>query len=77
MTIEIDKNIPVPSTQGRPSRYPWRGMEVGDSFWAESTANNVLVNGHNWCKRNGKQMEFRTQEEFKEGKKGVRLWRCK
>ena len=28
--VTIDKNVPIPS-EGR-SKYPWREMEVGDSF---------------------------------------------
>ena len=28
--MKIDKNIPVPDEQRR--KYPWREMEVGDSF---------------------------------------------
>ena len=33
--ITIDKNIPIPTngTAGAPHKYPWRDMEVGDSFY--------------------------------------------
>lgn len=32
--VRIEKNIPVPTPihRGRPNRYPWKGMEIGDSF---------------------------------------------
>jgi hypothetical protein len=36
--IRIQKNVPLPSTKsrgrngGRPFKYPWSQMEVGDSF---------------------------------------------
>lgn len=31
---EIEKGIPMPSGRPMQSRYPWREMEVGDSFVA-------------------------------------------
>jgi hypothetical protein len=31
MAISVDKGIPIP-VSGQKSRYPWRQMEVGDSF---------------------------------------------
>lgn len=32
--VRIDKNVPMPqpAPRGRPNRYPWKNMEVGDSF---------------------------------------------
>jgi len=29
--MEIDKNIPIPQAMNK-AKYPWRKMEVGDSF---------------------------------------------
>jgi len=36
--MKIDKNVPIPESQsgpGRPRKYPFPDMEVGDSFYAE------------------------------------------
>lgn len=30
--IKIDKNVPKPAVRGQYSRYPWKTMEVDDSF---------------------------------------------
>lgn len=35
--LKIDKNVPAP---GRPVKYPWRYMEVGDSFFVPSPSIN-------------------------------------
>ena len=32
-TIQIEKNFPIPpGRRGRPVKYPWYSMEIGDSF---------------------------------------------
>ena len=31
--FKIDKGIPVPPKRGRVPKYPWREMEVGNSFF--------------------------------------------
>lgn len=50
--IKIEKNIPIPAEYQRASKYPWRTMEIGDSFYVEvkggiggrvSTANKVYA----------------------------------
>lgn len=33
MEVQIDKDIPIPANRrGRPCKYPWKELEVGDSF---------------------------------------------
>ena len=55
MQITIDKNIPIPSNVadgGRPALFPFRQMEVGDSF-AIPLAGEAELNaagGHKWDK---------------------------
>lgn len=69
---EIEKNIPVPAslTRGRPARYPWSGMEIGDSFFVSGKS----VRSFESCVR---QASMRTGRTFRprdvEG--GVRVWR--
>ncbi len=31
--IPIDKNIPAPKTRSKRDKYPWKGMDIGDSFF--------------------------------------------
>lgn len=41
---EIEKNIPTPLDPKKPSKYPWKQMEVGDSFFVPYSD---LPNGEN------------------------------
>jgi hypothetical protein len=42
--IAIEKNIPMPAPRTTPARYPWRQMQVGDSFLVEGTPSAKLRN---------------------------------
>lgn len=47
MTIQIDKNVPLPESprRGRNAIYPWRELGVGDSFFvADPRDSGVLRN---------------------------------
>lgn len=70
MKINIDKNVPIPEKVGRECKYPWRQMEIGDSFFIEGKRTN------NMCsliaaagKRIGRKFISRTIGN------GVRIWR--
>lgn len=81
MEIKIDKGVPVPPQQvpGRKSKWPWKDMEPGDSFFAAGYATKaedgaMVMNGTNgrrvapgtkWCART----------RVENGVKGVRVWR--
>ena len=71
--IKIDKNIPIPpnnSQGGRPSKYPWRDMAVGDSFRVEGkTCNAVTGMASSAGKRLGMKFTVRTEDG------GHRIWR--
>lgn len=70
MSIEIDKGIPIPipeAKQGRPSKYPFGSMEVGDSFFAPSTSIGQTVS--KMGKFLGRKFICRTVEG------GSRVWR--
>lgn len=66
--IKISKGIPIPNKVR--SEYPYRQMEIGDSFYVEGIALPVICNS-NW--RYGKKlgMKFIAAKE----KSGVRVWR--
>jgi hypothetical protein len=42
--IAIEKNIPMPPSSNTSARYPWRQMQVGDSFLVEGDAAAKLRN---------------------------------
>lgn len=68
MTIQIEKGVPIPG--GNKYKYPWREMEVGDSFFVagktSATLNNSRVNAQ-------KSTRFKFKLKNVEG--GVRVWR--
>jgi len=68
--IEISKHIPLPKTRVM-KKYPYREMEIGDSFYVEGVSLQVICNS-NW--RYGKKlgMKFIASKD----KEGVRVWRA-
>lgn len=74
--IKINKGIEMPkTTQGRPSKYPFEKMEVGDSFEYPKGIykGSLLSAAKNWAKRNNKKWDFSVRTI--DGK--FRLWRTK
>lgn len=66
----IEKNVPLDQSCGNQAKYPWRQMEIGDSFFVPNVKTNLITN----CaaaikKRAGLQFTCRTVEG------GVRVWR--
>jgi hypothetical protein len=71
--MTIEKNIPIPETSvGRPSKYPFKEMEVGDSFWTNELTSRVMASANRL-----KPNMFRSKKETKDGNKGIRVWRIK
>lgn len=69
---KIDKNIPIPSkySKGIKTKYPWRELEVGDSFFVENRTSTQMINtSKNTSKNSGHKYVCR-----KEGN-GCRVWR--
>ena len=67
--IEITKGVPTPH-RGR-SKYPFRGMELGDSFFAPG----ATVIGLHGCARRHRPMRFTCRSVVENGVAGVRVWR--
>ena len=72
MNIEIDKHLPPPPpTEGRPRRYPFPDMAVGDSFLI--TDADMIKNARSaawmYSKRHGGRFSCRKVPE------GWRVWR--
>ena len=69
MSIEIDKNIPIPPEKKR-NVYPYKVMEVGESFFVPTGKLQIVCNANY---RTGKQLG-RKFIARKDGE-GVRVWR--
>jgi hypothetical protein len=75
--ITIDRDIPIPSNYqvGQPAKYPFRAMEIGDSFFVAGKKTGMIsgsIQGHR--KRYGGRFVTRTVVE--DGVMGVRVWRA-
>jgi hypothetical protein len=75
--IKIEKGVPVPSAVTRKSKYPFKEMEIGDSFFIndkidpERTRKKVSSAATMFCHTN--DCKFKTQVFDS----GVRIWRTK
>lgn len=73
--IKIQKGIPIPATTaGRPGKYPFAEMDIGDSFELKDVPKNTVLNAaRNWASRNNKKAKFTIRHE----NKTTRIWRIK
>ena len=74
MSYTIKKNVPIPaaSTGGRPSKYPFGKLEVGDSFvvpYVDASAKQIRQAAAAFGRRN--QMKFVVREIAE----GTAVWR--
>lgn len=69
--IVVEKNIPMPPQgSGRPTKYPWRDMQPGDSFFVPGeTVQSFAGNLSSRLRNHGEQYRSRTEGD------GVRVWR--
>ena len=69
MTIEVEKNIPIPPEKKR-NVYPYKVMECGESFFIPPGKIQIVCNANY---RTGKQLN----KKFiaRKDKEGVRVWR--
>lgn len=69
--IKIEKGIPIPPKRRSPvaNRYPWRNMEIGDSFYADVDVLQVQSNAYQTGKALGRRFFVKQQGS------GVRVWR--
>ena len=79
MDIKIDKGVPIPPPFIGVARYPWRTMEIGDSFLyplrpgkeMQALRRDASAHAASTGKRIGRKFRLRTLE----GEAGVRVWR--
>ena len=77
LEFKLDKNIPIPRAKlGRPPKYKWDLMEVGDSFFLPRTAHYAgrLVQAR---KAAGDKNTYMVRGIRENGKDGARIWRTK
>lgn len=69
--VEVEVGVPIaPKGPGRPTKYPWRKMEVGDSFFAEgASVKNFHAAAWRWGKALGRKFLLRQHRN------GVRVHR--
>jgi len=70
--IKIESGIPIEATYatGRKSKYPWREMEVGDSFFIDGMPiKHASTRAWEAGRRAGRKFICRRQDN------GVRIWR--
>lgn len=78
--VQIEKNIPVPAQLGGSTKYPFRRMAVGDSFFVHCETEDRLVSvrqriaqaSHQCGKRHNMRFSTRT---VRADLTGVRCWR--
>lgn len=67
--IQVENNVPIP--KGRTTNiYPYKAMDVGDSFFIDDTDMQVVLNA-NWRASKRLNMKFTARKEGA----GVRVWR--
>ena len=73
--FEIKKDVPIPAVRmpgGRDVKYPFRSMEIGDSFHAEvslAEAKKIQYAAAAYSRRNGVKFTTRRSDT------GVGIWR--
>ena len=71
--IDVEKNIPLPPpARGNGEKYPWRSMNVGDSFFIPGASSRKTGAHTNAA---GKRTGFKFTSRAVDG--GVRIWRVK
>lgn len=84
--IMVERGIPVPAkavSPGRPTKYPWHSVEVGDSFFVPgmSTCKSQPDGRRRFACNNGEKWvsgsKWTMRNATKDGVQGVRVWRVK
>lgn len=73
--VMVEKNIDMPVMRVTASKYPYDGMEVGDSFIVKSERASMINTMCGLNKKKGLElgMKFIARRVLEEG--GVRVWR--
>jgi len=88
MTVKIDKGVPMPprsGNKGAPAKWPWHGMEPGDSFFAPGYVQRISQRGVDkepYFSASGPTRTlpgttWETRLVTEDGVRGVRVWRVR
>jgi len=73
MEIKIEKNVPMPPRMGPgiKAKYPWKELEVGDSFFVNGGTKTTTISrlACHHAALTGRKFAVRTEGE------GARVWR--
>lgn len=72
--IEIEKHVPIPRIKGH--RYPWKELEVDDSFFVSSGDLKRTMDSLSSC-RNQAQIRYGRRYTLRKEDGGVRVWRTR
>ena len=74
---QIDKRIPLPPRKANAhSKYPWREMKPGDSFFVPHATHKWFTGGISNSRRKlGKHVKFAQRSVVEHGVNGIRIWR--
>ena len=78
MTIKIDDDIKLPPRKrglGRPAKYPFAQLQIGQSFFCAGEVNSFSGLQAYHAKRTG--FTFTARSATEAGVKGTRIWRVK
>ena len=70
--IEITNKIPQPKQAGRPSKYPFRDLQIGQSFMIANMKPSRVGLGY-WRAITG--FKFISRSVIEDGVTGTRIWR--
>jgi hypothetical protein len=73
MTIESNVPLPAPVRAGRPPKYRFSDMHVGDSFKVKAIYQTIYTAAKRFVAKSGN--ELKRFEIRKEGSQYVRVWR--
>lgn len=72
--IPVDSNIPMPASKvGRPVLYPFKHLEVGESFFIPKSRRKI----GSLIMRNSRKLRrtFESRQWEQDGVQGIRVWR--
>ncbi len=83
--VKVDKGVPVPDARapGRPGKYPWEKMEVGDSFFVAGCRSSKSSRGSGTIlnlsvpRARYPDRKWVSRKVVEGGVTGVRVWRVK
>lgn len=71
---KIEKDIPIPPVGGKKVKYPYKKMEVGDSFTVLAYSSGVVSSCKTWGNRQDPVVEFTSRRV---NGHELRIWRIK